>query len=113
MIGRVLLLFFIILHDLWDSSDESIDGLPSMIIGFVFLTLSIIAVRSINNKILRNELYKYFYSDYNINCALLCIPIIIGLLDGFFSYVLTAGCLGLLAVCYKVGRDKSLVSMGF
>ena len=78
----------------------------------VALTLSIMAVRCVNNMILREELYKYFFSDANINCALLCLPLVLGWLEGNLSYLLSLGCILLVGVSYKVGVDKQYVNMG-
>ena len=70
------------------------------------------AVRCVNNKILREELYKYFFSDADINCALLCLPILIGFFEGTLDMYICAGVVLLIGISFKVGRDKQYVTMG-
>lgn len=70
-------------------------------------------VRCLRNKILRPELYKYFYSDQTINNALLCLPLVLGYLEnGWIDvWVGVIGCGVLFGVGYWVGRRKEIIDI--
>ena len=56
MIGRIPLIIVVLLIDFFTTSeDEKTDkNHPPIILGFLILTFSIVVVRCVNNKILRN-----------------------------------------------------------
>jgi hypothetical protein len=76
-------------------------------------SLAIILVRCINNRVLRVELYKYYYSDSNINVALLCIPIVMGYIETKRIDMLigTIGCGVFALINMQLDREKKIVNI--
>lgn len=66
--------------DIIDDGNAYNSTYPIIVLLVCACSVSIILVRCINNKVLRVELYKYFYSDASINIVILFLPFVMGFL---------------------------------
>ena len=87
--------------------------MPTIALLFLLSSLSIIIVRYINNKILRTELYKYYYLDHKINTILLLLPLLYGYIDNSLIDIGVGiiGALMFIIVCVMVSRKKEVIDI--
>lgn len=102
-IGKTILLILAIFCLENDITGDYILWRPLVIVA---IAGSVILTRFFLNKYLRTELYKYYYSDANINCIFLLEILAMGLLEGHLQVGVTITCIFFFLLCYKVGHDN-------